>query len=186
MLVGKRYRRKGAFLSKCLMWGGELEGGKYFLGSDASLNGAVSLCDCPLCGKKKWGLGGLLSIDFSEMVKCEPHSRLDRCNACGGGLMNKETMDHGILRRIIIASSAWCWINISYSHPRDWNIQVWRGQVRKEIKARATGISLVTWMGFLENKWRTEVSICNYWQSFRSFKQMQHFKMDTSREALRK
>lgn len=113
---------------------------------------------------KKWGLGGLLSIDFSEMVKLETHSRLDRCNACGGGLMNKETMDHGILQRIIIALSAWCWINISYSHPRDWNIQVWRGQVEKEIKAKATGISPVTSMGFLENKWRTEVSICNYWQ----------------------
>lgn len=116
------------------MWGGELEGGKYPLGSDASLNGAVSLCDCPLCGKKMRMRGFLLSIDFPEMVKCEPHSRLDRCNACGGCLMNKESMDHGILRRIIIASSAWSWINISCSHPRDRNIQVWRGQVKKKLK----------------------------------------------------
>ena len=76
------------------------------MGSDASLNGAMSLCDCPPRGKKL-GLGGLLSIDLSEMVKCEVYSRLDRCNACGGGLMDKETMDHGILRRIIAATSAW-------------------------------------------------------------------------------
>lgn len=130
--------------------------------------------------RKKWGLGGLCSIDFfflPEIVKCEPRPRHDRCNACGGGLMNKETMDHGIRQRIIIASSAWNWINISYSHPRDYNIQVWRGQVKKEIKAGATGGSPVTSMGSTENKWRTEVSICNYWQSFRnrSFRQMEHF-----------
>lgn len=137
------------------MWGGELEGAKYLLGSDASLNGAVSLCDCPLCGKKMRTRGSpLFSIDFPETVKCEPHSRLDRCSACGGGLMNKETMDHGILRGIIIASSAWSRINISCCHPRDWNIQVWRGQVKEEIKARATGISLVTLTMFMENKWK--------------------------------
>lgn len=33
------------------MWGGELEG-KYLVGSDASLNRVMSLCDCSLCGKK--------------------------------------------------------------------------------------------------------------------------------------
>ena len=170
------------FLSKCFMWGGELQGGKYFLGSDASLNRAMSLCNCLFC-RKKMRTRGFLSIDFlffPEMVKCEPHSTLDRCKACGGGLMNKVTMDHGIVQRIIIALSAWCGINISYSHPRDQNIQVWRGQVNKEIKARATGISLVTSMGFLENKWRTKVSICNYWQlltnwSFKKLKQQQDF-----------
>lgn len=31
------------------------------------------------------------------------------------------------------------------------------------MKARTTGISLVTSMGFSENKWRGEVRICNYW-----------------------
>lgn len=40
------------FLSKCLKSGAELEGGKYFSGTDASLNGASSLCGCPL-GEKR-------------------------------------------------------------------------------------------------------------------------------------
>lgn len=116
--------------------------------------------------KKKRGVGGLCSIAFSETVKCEPRLGLDRCNACGGGLMNKESMDHGIQRRIIIASSAWCWINISYSHPRDSNIQLWGGQVKKEIKARTTGISPVTSMAFQEYIWGAEVRICNYLRLF--------------------
>lgn len=52
------------------------------------------LCHCAIveCGKKMRTRGSLLSIvsffslpfSFSEMVKCEPHSRLDRCKACGG------------------------------------------------------------------------------------------------------
>lgn len=59
----------------------------------------MSLCDCPLSGIKREVGGSPPSIDFfSEMEKCEPHSGLDRCKACGGGLINKETMDHGILQ----------------------------------------------------------------------------------------
>lgn len=33
-----------------------------------------------------------------------------------------------------IFCTAWSWINISYSHPRDWNVQVWRGRVKTELK----------------------------------------------------
>lgn len=67
-----------------------------------------------------------------------------------------------------IICMAWRRINISYSHPRDWNIQVWRGQVKKEIKVRVSGISLVTSMRFMENKWRTEVNFCSYCQLFKN------------------
>lgn len=62
------------------------------MGSDASLNKVISLCDCSLCGKKmRTGEGGC-PLKNTEMVKCERHSRLDRCGACGGGAsMNEDS-----------------------------------------------------------------------------------------------
>lgn len=83
------------------------------MGSDASLNGAASLCDCPLRGKKMRSRGSPLNR-LSEMLKCEAHSGVDRCKGCGGGLMKKETMDHDILQGIIIASSAWHGVELTY------------------------------------------------------------------------
>lgn len=50
---------------------------------------------------------------------------------------------------------------------------------KKKLKQELVVISLVTSIGFMENIWRTEVRICNYWQLFRNWtlKQMRHFKM---------
>lgn len=108
-------------LSKWWMWVGELEG-KYLVGSDASLNRVISLCDCSLCGKKMRTRGSpLTSVNstpgWTDVVRV------------GEGLDEWGFVDRGILHRIIIALSAWGWIYIWCSHPRDQHIQVWRGHV---------------------------------------------------------
>lgn len=57
-------------LKERLMWVGELES-EYLVGSDASLNRVMSLCDCSPC-EKKWGLGGLPSKEFRNVEVWTP------------------------------------------------------------------------------------------------------------------
>lgn len=94
--------------------------------------------------KKKRTWGSPLNRFSPEWWRLNPiPGWTDAVRVVGGG-MNTETVDHGILRRIIIASSARRGIIISCSHPRDRSVRVGRGQVKREIKAGATGISLET------------------------------------------